>query len=356
MRIAVTADLHLRQSNPERLENFEQLITQLLSREIHLLIIAGDLLDSAGGSAGSPADGSYAKVDSLAGRFPEMQLLILPGNHDADLQPGMFAAKNIHLFTKPTLKRIDRRLFLFLPFRGDSTIGETIAGLEDSELLRSNPWILISHGDFTAPRPRESGQERGYYPLTREDMARYRPAKVILGHIHVPNSPEEDVLYPGSPYPLSSDEYGQRRVLVLDTATAGVDELLLSHPPLYLRADIFLIPDGREQDQIRIQLQRNLANSHSERIAGNLQVQVVVKGYTSDRSKVQGYIETLLSDSGVTCSGIDLEALRVNDDKSLATVAEAVQEQIKKLELDYEEAQSLRQAVLEKALAMVYGA
>ena len=180
MLIALTADLHLKQSNPERLRNLEILIGELLSRSIRLLVIAGDLFDAS--------QQGYEALDRLAGRTPQMRLLILPGNHDPDLRQEMFASSNIQVFTKPTLRRIDRRLFLFLPYTEGTTVGEMIAGFRNSERLRAHPWILVSHGDFGAPRRGESGQERGYFPLTRRDLARFQPLKVILGHIHLPNS------------------------------------------------------------------------------------------------------------------------------------------------------------------------
>ena len=266
MHVAVTADLHLRESNPERLENLEVLIRQLLSREIHNLIIAGDLFDAA--------DRSYARLDSLAQRFPDIQLLIVPGNHDPDLRRELFVSNNIQVFAKPTLKRIDQRLFLFLPYKEGSTIGETISALPDSESLRSHPWVLVSHGDFTAPRREESGGERGYFPLTREDLVRFKPARVILGHIHVPNSTTGEVVYPGSPYPITSDEYGQRRVLVLETGSASIAELPLSHPPVQVRAEIFLIPDGREEEQTRRQLESILTEQEP---SGKLVVKAVLE-------------------------------------------------------------------------------
>jgi DNA repair exonuclease SbcCD nuclease subunit len=120
MRVAVTADLHLRESNPERLENLEVLIQQLLSLEIRHLIIAGDLFDSA--------DTSYARLDSVAERSPEFQFMVIPGNHDPDLRQELFASDNIQVFAKPTLKRIDQRPFLFLPYRGGSTMGSALSG------------------------------------------------------------------------------------------------------------------------------------------------------------------------------------------------------------------------------------
>jgi DNA repair exonuclease SbcCD nuclease subunit len=344
MRIAITADLHLRQSNPERTENFEVLVQQILSRGIRLLIIAGDLFDAR--------DGTYGQVDSMAERFPELQLLLLPGNHDADLRAGMFASHNIQVLARPVVKRMDRRLFLFLPYKQGSTMGESIASLPESERLRERSWILVSHGDFGPPKPRENGRERGYFPLTREDLARFRPAKVILGHIHLPNSVHEHIVHPGSPYPITADEYGPRRVLILDTDSAQVGELALSHPPIYLQAEVFLVPNGREGEQIRSQLAGRLQNLPR----GRLTMQVLLKGYTSSRSQARRLVETFLSERGIVCSRIDLESLKVSDDESLGALADTVRNRIRKLQLDYEEAEALREAVLEKALRILYGA
>lgn len=345
MRIAVTADIHLRESNPERLQNLEALIQQLLSQKIHHLLIAGDLFDGT--------DNSYAGFDSLAQRFPEIQFIVIAGNHDPDLRQDLFASGNIRVFVKPTLKRIDRLAILFLPYREGSTIGEAISAFRDSERLRSCRWILVSHGDFPAPRPEANGGERGYFPLTREDLARFQPLKTILGHIHVPNGTTAEVLYPGSPYPITSDEYGQRRLLVLDTKTAAVTELALTHPPVRVRAEIFLIPDGREEQQIGRQLQSILTGQGPPE---KLVVQAFLKGYSVSRRKARGYLETFLSEKAIPCAGIDLQSLRDNEQESLAILAEAVRQRVAGLKLNYPEAEQLKQAVLEQALEIVYGA
>ena len=345
MRLAVTADLHLRESHPQRMQNLEALIRQLLSAGIRRLLIAGDLFDSA--------DGSYTRFDALAKAAPKIQFSIIPGNHDPDLRQELFTAGNIEIIRTPTLRRIDTRLFLLLPYRAGSTMGEAIAELPDSEQLRTQSWILISHGDFAAPRPADSGRESGYFPLTREDLARFKPVKVILGHIHVPNSTSAEVVYPGSPYPVTADEYGQRRVLLLETVSAAVAELALAHPPVRIRAEVFVIPDGREQQQIREQLQSALGEQDSP---DKLVVQVVLKGYSASRPQAKTFVESFLSEQGIACAGIDLESLKVNDRENLAALAVAVRRQIAALRLEYEEAEELRQTVLEKALEIVYGA
>jgi DNA repair exonuclease SbcCD nuclease subunit len=351
MRVAITADLHLRETHPERLESFEILIDQLLSQGIRILIIAGDLFDSV--------DRSYAQVDSLAGRFPHLHLLIIPGNHDSQLKREIFASANIQIFSQPTVKRIDHRSILFLPYTDGSTMGEVIATSDLSRHLKARQWVLISHGDFAAPRRDANGRERGYFPLTREDLARFQPARVILGHIHAPSGVEEEAASPGSPYPINADEYGRRRILILDTDTAALQELYLEHPPVYLRSEVLVLPDGREEEQIRTQLSKQLLDwekaSRDQELSNELVLHVGVKGYTSSRHNVQRSIENFLSEKQISCGAVDLEGLQINDNEDLATVAKTVRERVSRLKLKEEDGESLRAAVLEKALKIVYG-
>jgi len=348
MRVAITADLHLRETHPERLENLEVLIAQLLSQGIHILIIAGDLCDWA--------DRSYAQVDSLADRFPHLHLLIIPGNHDSELKREVFASANIQVFSRPTLKRIDHRPILFLPYRDGSTMGEVIATSEVSGHLKAHQWVLISHGDFAAPRRDVNGREQGYFPLTREDLTRFQPARVILGHIHAPSGLDEEVVSPGSPYPINADEYGQRRILILDTDTAALQELYLEHPPVYLRSEIWVLPDGREEEQIRTQLTNQLLDWEKGSAFSKVPVlHMGVKGYTSSRRNIQRSIETFLSEKQIPCGAVDLENLQISDNEDLAILASKVRERVTRLKLKDEEGERLRAAVLEKALKIVYG-
>jgi DNA repair exonuclease SbcCD nuclease subunit len=286
----------------------------------------------------------------LARRSPDFRIFAIPGNHDPHLRQEYFSSRNVRVFSEPTLKSIDRRPFLFLPYREGSTIGESVSAFPEAGRLRTLPWILVSHGDFGAPKPRESGGERGYFPLTREDLARFKPARVILGHIHRPNCTDEPVVYPGSPYPITADEFGQRRALILETKTGALAEFPLSHPPVQLRVDLFLIPDGNEREQIRSQLDAALAGLKT---GGKLAVQVVLHGYSGSRLEARDAVEELLGKQRIR--EIDLDALRVNDQESLATLAEAVRRRVETLPLQYEEVEALRRAVLEKALEMVYG-
>jgi hypothetical protein len=182
---------------------------------------------------------------------------------------------------------------------------------------------------------------------------------VILGHIHASSGLDEEVVSPGSPYPINADEYGRRRILLLDTDTAALQELHLEHPPVYLRSEILVLPDGREEEQIRTQLTSQLLDwekaSLGQEFSKGLILHVGVKGYTSSRRNVQRSIETFLSEKQISCGAVDLENLQISDNESLAILANKVRERVSRLKLKEEEGESLRAAVLEKALKIVYG-
>jgi DNA repair exonuclease SbcCD nuclease subunit len=350
MDIAISADLHLSESHPERLESFKVLLDQLRSRDIHILIVAGDLFDKE--------YHGYAGVDELAAAFPQLHLLLIPGNHDPGLKQALFASPNIQVFSQPTLKSIDGRTLLLLPYRENATMGQVIASAGVSKRLERSEWVLVSHGDFGAPRRDENGLEIGYYPLTWEDLQRFQPAAVVLGHIHAPSTLEGPVVTPGSPYPVGIDETGQRRVLVLDTATARLRELPLEHPPLNLRAELFIVPDGKEAAQIESQLDlflKNAEQSYSGNdFSGRLSMRIILRGCTASRRKIGSRIDSYLKKRGIRSSGVEMDSLKIAEDESLANLARQAEERIARLQLDYEDPERLRSVVLEKAMQMIY--
>ncbi len=351
MRVAITADVHLSSTAPERLQSFERTLEEILAREIRVLIVAGDLFDQG--------YGGHREVDRLARSHPRLQLIAVPGNHDRTLRQAQFGSPNVKIFSEPALARLEGRPFLFLPYREGKTMGGAI---EESGLAASLPpgrWVLIGHGDFGG-RGGDTGGEAGYFPLSRRDLLRYRPARVILGHLHAPSATDAEVISPGSPYPRSADEWGQRRLLVLDTGTAQVESLPLRHPPVYLRAELFLVPDGQEAGQIRSALAEFLREQEGrcggEELRSRLRLTLVLSGYAVTREGIEAAARAAAEEEGVRAERVDLDALGVSGDQELAAVARRVSERVRSLELAYPELPELRAAVLRRAYAMVYGA
>jgi hypothetical protein len=373
MKIAITADTHLNPAHQERLEAFEELLRELQRRGVGVLVVAGDLLDA--GTGGS------VELDELLQRYPQLQLLLLPGNHDAGLSQSHFAAANVRVFSRPALRKIDGGLLLFLPYQEGRTMGGVIEESGLADRLQPGGWILVSHGDFGAPRSAESGAEAGYFPLTRQDLQRYRPARAILGHVHAPGALEQEALSPGSPYPLSADEWGPRRLLLLETRSAYLEALPLRHTPVYQRLELFLLPDGHEREQLQGQLQEKLtgilgelqeaaaAGPAGERSgpggAGGvkgaaasegpgLRLRVRVEGYASSRQGIETLIQAALRKRGVALERVELDGLRVSEEEGLSLLADRVRQAVSSLQLRYPEPEALRAEVLRRACDLLY--
>jgi len=132
-------------------------------------------------------------VDDMAGirtrrdqRFAALRILVIPSNHDPDLSQGDIAAKSVEVITEPQLLALDRPRpgALRIPYKSQETMGEHISPLSGS--LEDGRWVMIGRGDWDegvrAPNPYEPGV---YMPLTRKDLAAYKPGKVLLGHAHL---------------------------------------------------------------------------------------------------------------------------------------------------------------------------
>ncbi len=349
MKIAITADVHLKSGAPERLENLAAILADLPKQGISTLIVAGDLLDKG-------YDG-YKELDALLKKHPKIHLIAVPGNHDSGLAQRNFGAKNITVHSQPKLEELGGRQLFFLPYAGES-MG---AALEQSGLggkLQKGKWLLVSHGDYERLRKQESGNEDGYFPLTGTDMQDYRPRLALLGHVHKGEQVAPRVIYAGSPYPLDGSEQGQRRLLVVDTASGECDSLPLSNTPIYLAREFALIPDGREEEQLGEQfaalageLKQDLSGKN---VLGKLHLSLSLVGYATSRQDLEDYLVGLCGEAGIGETAIDNQ-LSPADDDALNVVAREVKEILDESDLDYDQRDSLRRRVLRKALGMIYG-
>ncbi len=140
MKIAVTADIHLaiKGDYPERYNALENILGQIKAENIETLLIAGDLFDRD--------FLNYAEFERLCKKHPQIQIHIIPGNHDAGISGERIVGPNIHIYTAPTSVALGSSMFLFVPYKEKTKMGEQIAALEQE--IRGKDWILIGHGDY----------------------------------------------------------------------------------------------------------------------------------------------------------------------------------------------------------------
>ena len=358
MKIAFTADVHLSPARPERIDNLGNVMKELNRNGVSTLVIAGDLLDSA--------DDGYIEFDRLAAEHANMSIIIIPGNHDPVLRPGMFESPGIEVITAPVVREIGGAVFMFLPYNEGDTMGGAIEKSGLAGQLQRGRWFLVSHGDFGRINREQSGNEQGYFPLAVRDIQQYRPSRVILGHVHAPNAADEEVVYCGSPWPLDINETGQRRILLLDTGSGKLDGVPLTGTPLYARTRISLIPDGMEGEQIRAQIASAIEEEEKryrgEGLQTSLVMRVHVSGYSTTRENIREIIEDTVKGYGASVEGVDLDSLKVSQNDDLARIAIMVRDRISSMGIrvpgehaPYINEAELKQEVLKRAYEIIYG-
>ncbi|MBC7333531.1 MAG: metallophosphoesterase [Actinobacteria bacterium] len=396
MKIAITADIHLKKKNetPERWNAIYNIVQQMRSENIDTLIIAGDLFDKETQNYSefdefckkesyihstnylnnkTKSINNQDSEDNKSSKGNENQngggenstngrikFYIIPGNHDPSLRPGFFTSGNIKVITSPSVITSSANhsgknaiKFFLIPYTPAKSIGEVIAEEKEKNNIPSNPWILVGHGDYIAglrePNPYEPGI---YMPLTRNDIDYYNPDRVILGHIHKKMSLGK-VYYPGSPCGLDINETGKRSFLIIDTDTLEIIEKNVKTDYIFFNETLIVLPTTNEFDYIKEKISKMIKKWEAEEEnIQKIRIRLKVKGFTSDRNKLFNVIkESLKNFSFYNNEEPDLTEVLLFSDPERITIIEKVRDQIEKLEWNEEPA--TKDDILEKALHLV---
>jgi exonuclease SbcD len=354
MKVAISADLHLttREDHPERFKALEDIFRQCGELKVDLFIIAGDLFDKD--------RQNFADFETSIKRHApkDLDIVIIPGNHDPEITSASFAVKNLTVYAEPELREFDgtNLKFLFLPYAAERGMGEELASFKDG--LAAGSWVLIGHGDWSAGMIARDPYEKGVYmPLTRGDITMYQPAEVFLGHIHLPYD-DGPIHYPGSPCPMDITETGPRRFLVFDTETQQVEPFVVKSDVIYFDERFVLLPVEDEETFLK--------NLVKDRIAGwalpeDLKDRAVIRakfsGYVADRSRSGKAAEEAFADfQFYEDAGPDLSDLNLATDSDRIHIARQVDEWLKALEWPDLPQEPSKDEMLAEALKVIYGA
>jgi len=351
MKIALTADLHLstRDAHPERFEALENIFNQMHSEKISTLVIAGDLLDQ---TQANLAD--FSKLCSGAAGSG-ISVLVVPGNHDTQLDPRVVTAANVTVVTSAQEIRLEENLppVLLLPYAP----GNMGAALEPfAENLPAFGWILVGHGDYIPVMRKPHPLERGIYmPLTTRDIQVYRPRRVFLGHIHIPYD-GESVHYLGSPASLDPTETGRRRFVVYDLAADRVESRVVHAGPLRFSVELFCLPGGDELARLR-------RDAEAARVAWALEpgevervrIRVSLRGVASNPGEMVRAAEQCFKDFPID-GGVDSSQLVFAEDLERSRLAARVEAELDGLAWPEGGDEPTRTDIMEAALRTIYGA
>jgi exonuclease SbcD len=350
MKIAVTADLHLakKEDYPERYNALENILGQIETENIETLFIAGDLFDRD--------FHNYAEFESLCKKHPQIQIHIIPGNHDAGISEKSIVGPNIHIYTVPTAIEIGSTTFLLVPYKEKARMGEQIASLEEE--IKGKDCILISHGDYYGGLKELNPLEPGtYMPLSKENVVTFAPRAVFLGHIHKPVN-WGTVYYTGSPCGLDIGETGKRRFLLYDTTDGSIVPRVVATDVVYFEELFVIVPLDNEVPLLKQEIARriefwNLDPSDYSKVI----VRVEAIGYAMDRSAILPALrEGFNGFRYYKDEGPLIEKLSTSIDRQLNTIAEQTVKLIDELEWDFGGDEPEKELLKMAALNVIYGA
>jgi DNA repair exonuclease SbcCD nuclease subunit len=353
MKIAITADFHLttKKKHPERWKTLENFLIDITKKDIYKIIICGDLFNDD--------YHNYSEFDKLTSEHKDIDFIIIPGNHDPNINQKSIIGRNVTIYTEPEIVSFDDSVFsfLFLPYKDSVKMGEQLISFQNE--LKPNKWVLISHGDWAdsiqTPNPIEPGI---YMPLSRKDIKEHKPALTVLGHIHKPIDNENfNVHYAGSPCGLDVTETGRRRYLILDTKTLNTDSIPADSEVIYFDEQVVVYPMENEREFLERQIEKikNKWELNNREIEKSI-IRIKVKGYSQDKRRLKEIFDSGFSDfSFWNDEGVDVSMVSDSQNPELAEISKRVIEKIENEYIEEKEGQPSKNDIIFKALQSIYG-
>lgn len=224
MKILHTADLHLdspfagldisraERRRRELRETFSRMMRTALEAEVDMVIIAGDLFDSA-----------FVTRETVSLICRELSALscpvvIAPGNHDPYTAGSVWEKtpfpENVHIFKSQNLEKISFDslgcdVYGYAFTSAYETECRVVGSVEDPDRIN----ILVAHGDVASPISK-------YAPLPVAALRSFGADFAALGHVHNPEATEALLkgvgAYCGCPEGRDFGECGEKGALIVE--------------------------------------------------------------------------------------------------------------------------------------------
>ena len=229
MKILHTADVHLHQDHPQRLDALNQVLQLAQKRKADLLLIAGDLFDDD-----NQANQLRPQLRSIFSdlSFP---VVAIPGNHDQQaLAQGSYYGKNFNALAKQPFEIFDHDQcrIVGVPYF-DGSLAPLLPQLRQ-QTKEGVLNILLLHCTWALPNFSDQdygGEGHGrYLPVTEQLLTGNGFDLVLAGHFHTTYIVRDlpcgsRFVYSGSPVSITSREQGRRGVNWIDNGNCELIEL-----------------------------------------------------------------------------------------------------------------------------------
>jgi len=222
VKILHTADIHLKHYGDERWNTLLSVLAIAREQKTDAVVVSGDLFDKD-----LDAENLRPKIREIFSNNG-IPILIIPGNHDAQLLGDMYFGSDAILLNDISHPHIiEDTAFYGLPFESldENGVLERIHLLKQS-LSGEYCNVLLFHGELLDIMFNQSDlggeEETGYMPVRLSFFTDIRIDYVLAGHFHtnfdIRQLPEGGYfVYPGSPVSITRREIGRRKVNLFTT-------------------------------------------------------------------------------------------------------------------------------------------
>ena len=261
----------------ELLLTFKDIIKAAENGGVRLVLIAGDLFDTA-----TPSRSLLTQVLAEFSAYPSIDFILIEGNHDADALKGRELPKNVFL-----VKAGESRAFHY----GDVSVyalgyGVTEENILAFPMLTHEKNILLMHGTVGIPHPDHPEM------ISRTALEKCPTDYLALGHYHSHRAEKIGArctaCYAGIPEGRGFDETGICGVVLLETDTMHCEFIPSARRTLHnIRADI-----SSAQNQHDIE---NIVHSHINDLPAKDMVRLTLCGHFRESvQKDMGLLKAML--------------------------------------------------------------
>lgn len=198
-------------------QTFLRILEICKEKAVDFLLLSGDLFDST-----RVSDETIAFVTRALAQYPELPVLIAPGNHDPYM-PGtrydgnawpsnvvIFKEQQINKHILTTKKGVTVNVYgaaFTAPYLEKNLLDGFSVPIENRAAFN----LMVLHGDTVG-----TGQSSAYQPISLQSIAQTHLDYLALGHKHTASQPERQgqtyYAYSGTPEGRGFDELGEKGV------------------------------------------------------------------------------------------------------------------------------------------------
>ena len=173
--------------------------------------------------------------------------------------------------------------------------------------------------EYERPNPLERGV---YMPLSRFDVESYQPARVFLGHTHIPFEVNR-VISPGSPAAMDPTETGRRSFILYDSVTNTLERRNIQVGQIFMQEKFTVMPTDGDYAILQGDILRRMdAWGFTENELARVLLRASFSGCSRDRAALRQKIFQELDGIKIYPNGEpDLADVLSDDDPALAAAA-----------------------------------